>query len=339
MQPNLQNHAERLLLDEFSPPAVLVNRSGDILYIHGRTGKFLEPASGKVNWNIHAMAREGLRAPLGAALREAIDSRCEAHRDGVVLSDGAQALHLDLTVRAVEKPGALAGTLLIVFREHASAASTSPTRPAPVKSRAVRSALQAELAHAHEETQALRQEMKASREELQAANEELQSTNEELQSTNEELTSSKEELQSMNEEMQSVNAELRAKLDDLALAQSDMKNLLDSTQIATLFLDNDLNVRRFTEQASRIVNLRDGDVGRPLSDLTSALDYPDLQADARETLRSLVTCEKQIATRDKRWFNVRIMPYRSLENAIRGVVITLVDITAAKEIEAKLRSK
>jgi two-component system, chemotaxis family, CheB/CheR fusion protein len=339
LHPNLQNHAERLLLNQFSPPAVLVNRSGDILYIHGRTGKFLEPASGKVNWNIHAMAREGLRVPLGAALREAIESKTEVQRNAVTLSDAGEALHLDLTVRAVQEPGALAGTLLIVFLDHPPGASAASARAAPVKSSAVRSAPQAELAHAREEAQALRQEMKASREELQAANEELQSTNEELQSTNEELTSSKEELQSMNEELQSVNAELRAKLDDLALAQSDMKNLLDSTQIATLFLDNDLNVRRFTEQASKIVSLRETDIGRPLSDLTSSLDYPDLQADARETLRSLAACEKQVATRDKRWFNVRIMPYRSLENAIRGVVITLVDITAAKELEAKLRAK
>ncbi len=332
---NLQAHADRLLLQEFSPPAVLVNPAGDILYIHGRTGKYLEPAAGKANWNIHAMAREGLRGALAAALREASESRKTVHRDGLVLSDASPVLALDLTIREVHEPGALAGTLLIVFHDRAPE-SAQPGKP--VKNRALRNELQAELERSREEVRALREEMKASQEELQASNEELQSTNEELQSTNEELTSSKEEMQSMNEELQAVNVELKVKLDDLELAQSDMTNLLDSTQIATLFLDNQLNVRRFTERAQAIVNLREGDVGRPLSDLTSALDYPDLLADARETLRTLATCEKQIATRDGRWFNVRVMPYRTLDDVIRGVVITLVDTTLTKQLEAKLRA-
>ena len=179
--------------------------------------------------------------------------------------------------------------------------------------------------------------MRASEEELQAANEELQSTNEELQSANEELTTSKEEAQSMNEELQTINAELQSKLDDLALAQSDMQNLLNSTDIATLFLDNELNVRRFTEQMTRIIHLREGDVGRPLSELASTLIYPELHDDAQETLRTLAFSEKQIATTDGHWYSVRIMPYRTLANVIQGVVITFVDITATKELESRLR--
>ena len=179
--------------------------------------------------------------------------------------------------------------------------------------------------------------MHASQEELQAANEELQSTNEELQSANEELTTSKEEAQSMNEELQTINGELQSKLDDLALAQSDMQNLLNSTDIATLFLDNDLNVRRFTEQIARVIHLREGDIGRPLSELASTLIYPELHADVKETLRTLAFSEKQIATTDGHWFSVRIMPYRTLANVIQGAVITFVDITVAKELESRLR--
>lgn len=187
-----------------------------------------------------------------------------------------------------------------------------------------------ELGHAREEIRALRQEMQASQEALQAANESLQSANEEL-------TTSKEEAQSMNEELQTINAELQTKLDDLALAQSDMQNLLNSTDIATLFLDNDLNVRRFTEQATSIFHLRDGDVGRPLSDLASALNYPALHSDVQDTLRTLASSDKQIATTDGRWFSVRIMPYRTLTNMIQGAVLTFVDITKAKELEFRLR--
>jgi transcriptional regulator with PAS, ATPase and Fis domain len=158
-----------------------------------------------------------------------------------------------------------------------------------------------------------------------------------LHSTNEELTSSKEEMQSMNEELQTINAEMQTKLDDLALAQSDMKNLLNSTDIAMLFLDKDLNVRRYTDRASKIINLRESDVGRPLSDLTSSLQYPSLHEDVDETVRTLIFSEKQIRSSDERWFSVRIMPYRRLDNVIDGAVITFVDITATKALESKLR--
>lgn len=179
--------------------------------------------------------------------------------------------------------------------------------------------------------------MRASQEELRAANEALQSANEELQSANEELTTSKEEAQSMNEELQTINGELQAKLDDLSLAQSDMQNLLNSTDIATLFLDNDLNVRRFTDRAAGIFHLREGDVGRPLSDLASTLDYPELDEDVQGTLRTLASLTRQVAASDGRWFSVRIMPYRTFTNMIQGAVLTFVDITKAKELEFKLR--
>ena len=145
-------------------------------------------------------------------------------------------------------------------------------------------------------------------------------------------------MQSMNEELQTVNAEMQSKLDDLTLAQSDLKNLLNSTEIAMLFLDQKLNVRRFTDRAAKINNLRDSDIGRPLSDLTTSLQYPTLNDDAHETLRTLVFSEKQIQSSEQRWFSVRIMPYRRLDNMIDGAVITFVDVTATKEeVETTLR--
>jgi two-component system CheB/CheR fusion protein len=179
--------------------------------------------------------------------------------------------------------------------------------------------------------------MQSSTEERTAGNEELQSTNEELQSTNEELTTSKEEMQSLNEELQSTNAELQSKLDELSRTNDDMRNLLDSTDIATLFLDDALQVRRFTPQMLKIIKLLPGDVHRPITDLASDLVYPRLVDDAREVLRSLVFRETSVTTVDGRWFTVRIMPYRTLGNRIDGVVITFVDITAAKALEAQLR--
>jgi two-component system CheB/CheR fusion protein len=181
--------------------------------------------------------------------------------------------------------------------------------------------------------------MQTSQEELRSANEELQSTNEELQSTNEELMTSKEEMQSMNEELQTVNVELQTKADEHSMASNDMKNLLDSTDIATLFLDKDLNVRRFTPQATKIIKLIPADVGRPITDLVSDLNDPTLADDVREVLRTLASMEKPVAARNGRWFTVRIMPYRTLDDRIDGVVITFADITVAKTLEAKLREK
>jgi transcriptional regulator with PAS, ATPase and Fis domain len=197
--------------------------------------------------------------------------------------------------------------------------------------------LEREPQFTRESLQGTFEELETSSEELKSTNEELQSTNEELQSTNEELTTSKEEMQSMNEELQTVNQELQAKVDDLSLARNDMKNLLDSTEIATLFLDDALNVRRFTSRMSKIIKLIPGDTGRPITDIASDLLYPELVMDAREVLRTLIFVEKQVAASDRRWFSVRIMPYRTLENRIDGVVITFADITVSKTLEAELR--
>ncbi|RCV90231.1 chemotaxis protein CheB [Billgrantia montanilacus] len=333
---NLQAAADQVLLQVYAPAAVVVNDEGDIVYISGRTGKYLEPAAGKANWNFHAMVREGLRTPIRSALRQAADQSEPLQLQGLqVQLPGGGMQSVDITVQALREPTALRGMKMIVFRDiaqtHAGPANKSKSTTATHRAHA------AELQQCQDEIQTLREENRASREELQSANEELQSTNEELQSTNEELTTSKEEMQSMNEELQTINAEMQTKLDDLALAQSDMKNLLNSIEIAILFLDKNLNLRRFTDRASKIISIRESDIGRPLSDLTTTLQYPELNDDAVNTLSTLAFSEKQITTTDDRWFTVRIMPYRRLDNVIDGVVITLLDITGTKELEQSLR--
>ncbi|MDP4299010.1 chemotaxis protein CheB [Leptothrix discophora] len=328
----LQPLVSQLLIDEFSPPAVLVNAQGDILYISGSTGRYLEPASGKANWNLHVMARPGLRAQLAAALRQVF-------LDGLPLTTPALRLREDdrelvvLNIKRVKDASIAQPLALVIFQDQPMARKRRRSTGAQPDDAGA-----AELARLQDEVRALRQEMVASGEELQATNEELQATNEELQSANEELTTSKEEAQSMNEELQTLNSELQSKLDDLALAQSDMQNLLNSTDIATLFLDGALNVRRYTEQVTRLIHLRPGDIGRPLTDLATTLVYPQLEDDAREVLRSLNFVEKQVTTQNGQWYQVRIKPYRTLANMIQGVVITLIDITTAKELEARLRS-
>ncbi|MDO8273460.1 MAG: CheR family methyltransferase [Gammaproteobacteria bacterium] len=334
---NLQSAADQVLLQVYAPAAVVLNHSGDIVYISGRTGKYLEPAAGKANWNFHAMVREGLRIPIGKALKQAVLQSSPLQLRGLHVSMQDDAQLVDVTVQALQEPSALQGMTMIVFRDVprdvAAAADSTATTTAADNSY---TALQQQYV---DEIQALREETRTSKEELQSTNEELQSTNEELQSTNEELTTSKEEMQSMNEELQTINSELQTKLDDLALAQSDLQNTLNSIEIAILFLDQNLNVRRYTDRAAKIINLRESDLGRPLSDLTTSLLYPTLHEDAQVTLRTLVFSEKQIPTSDGRWFSVRIMPYRRLDNVIDGVVITLVDISATKKLEAALREQ
>ena len=337
---NIQALTDQLLLQRVAPAAVLVNAAGDILYISGRTGKYLEPPSGKANWNIHAMTRDGLRNELTLALPKALRDKTTVTQRGIHVDLNGSSQTVDLSVLAIDEPEALRGMALIVFADVASPPAELPTgnsRRTPSRGRMAE--LEVALQRARDEIQSVREEMQSQQEELKSANEELQSTNEELQSTNEELTTSKEEMQSLNEELQTVNAELQSKVDELSAANSDMKNLLNSTDIATIFLDGHLHVRRFTTQATRIFKLIAGDIGRPLSDIVTELQYPDLQSDAREVLRSLVFSEKQVQTGDGRWIMVKIMPYRTLDNVIDGVVITFTDISVSKKLEAELRGR
>jgi chemotaxis methyl-accepting protein methylase/PAS domain-containing protein len=335
---NLQALADQLLLQRFSPAAVLTDDKGDILYINGRTGKYLEPAAGKANWNIFAMAREGIRYELTALYRKALVEQNPVVLRGLEVRTNGSVAAVDLTVQVINKPVELQGMMITIFTDHAPSpdakAAGSKRRIAAGSAR--EAALERNLQEAREEIQTIREEMQTSQEEAKSAQEEMQSTNEELQSTNEELTTSKEELQSLNEELQTVNAELQAKVDALTRAENDWENLLNSMDIAALFLDNSLRVRRFTAQTTKLIKLIPADVNRPITDLANDFDYPEMAGDAAKVLDTLVFLEKEITTRDGRWFATRIMPYRTKDNRIDGVAITFTDISTAKGLEAQL---
>jgi two-component system CheB/CheR fusion protein len=336
---NIQTLADQLLLQRFAPASVLINGEGDILYITGKTGKYLEPAAGKANWNIYAMAREGLNHELPGAIRKAKQNydAVKLHHIKIGTNGGTQIV--DVTLQLIEKPEAIKGTIMLVFSD-----VTDIPKPTRRKSKTgsqditIREQeLELELKRANEELQSTREEMQTTQEELKSTNEEMQSTNEELQSTNEELTTSKEEMQSLNEELQTVNIELQSKIADYMEANNDMKNLLNSTDIATLFLDKDLNIRRFTDTIKKIFKLRETDIGRPFTDMVTNLQYPEMTDHAREVLRMLVYKETSIETNDQQWFTVRIMPYRTFDDHIDGLVITFIDITEAKKLEIELQ--
>ncbi len=326
---NLAQLTDQLIQQNYAPAAVLVNAEGDILYISGRTGKYLEPAAGKTNMNLYAMAREGLRQALvGVIFRALKDPQLPILLPAVKIDNNGEALIIDLTIQAIEKPDLLRGRVLVVFRETGSPGERFNTHDSSIPE--TQDILMQEL-------QQTREALQTTHEEMQTQVEELKSSNEELQSTNEELTTSKEELQSLNEELQTLNGELQSKVDDLTWARNDMNNLLNSTEIATVFLDSEMQVRRFTTHSTRLFKLIQGDVGRPLTDVATDLEYPQLIDDAQAVQRTLVFQEKAVTTQDNRWYRVRIMPYRTQENLIDGVVMTFIDITEIKQLEAALR--
>ncbi len=332
----------RLLADEFAPPSLLVNDRGEVVYIHGRTGRYLEPAPGPAQNHLVDMARPGLRAPLAQALREVAGQGAEeVAKSARVQTNGAHE-RIEVRARRLSTPSTLKGLRLVSLRPPAgesgagSAAEPAAGAPSPAAGDGEEDAearLRQELDALQRDKQVTVEELQSSNEELQSMNEELQSMNEELQSSNEELEVSKEEVESLNEELRTVNAELESRVNELSQTNDDMKNLLDSTDIATLFLDEQMRIKRFTEAARKLIALRTNDVGRPIGELASNLDYTGLTADAEEVLASLQPKEVEVRTLDGDWYRLRIMPYRTTQNAVGGLVCTFQDIQTAKRLE------
>jgi two-component system, chemotaxis family, CheB/CheR fusion protein len=349
---------ERELLQHHVPAAVLVDAEGEILYLHGRTGRFLEPAPGEGRMNILEMAREGLRRELAVSLHRAVTRSDTVHRNGLRVESDGRPVEVDLTIRPVSTtPSESAANLFLVVLDDRWGGSDVEQGGPSTRAQAVTEPekaegtsepegvadprilrLEEELRVKEEYLQALHEEMQTSNEELRSSNEELQSMNEELQSTNEELETSKEELQSVNEELTTINAELEAKVADLYRAENDMKNLLAGTGIGTVFVDHDLRIQRFTPSAVEILNLIGSDIGRPVGDLTSRLpSYDRLSEDIHMVLETLVPSAVEVQTRAGAWYLLQIRPYRTLENVIEGAVITFTDITEVKQARATLR--
>ncbi len=327
---------QKAILDQLAPTAVLVDAEGDILHVQGRTGKYLETPGGPPTHNILDQAREGLRIELSSALRTAKNEDRETVRRQVAVKTNGGTQMINLRVIPQHAPNELAGRFLVVF-EDVDGPPSEDGESTPSDSTKV-AELEKELQITRESHQTTIEELESSNEELKSTNEELQSANEELQSTNEELESSKEELQSLNEELQTVNAELHNKLEELSAANDDMRNLLNSTEIATIFVDNDLKVRRFTPDAVNIVNLISTDLGRPLRHVMNNLDYDGMIDDIKEVLEKLTPKETEVRTAKGEWYNMRIMPYRTADNRIDGAVLTFSRIGDQKRAQETLKS-
>jgi two-component system CheB/CheR fusion protein len=331
---------ETILEKSDTPPCAIINDACNVVYIHGRTGRFLEPAEGKASVNILEMARRGLKGELTVAIRQVATHKQEVTCKGLEVEHNGGKLLVDMTVKPILEQIAMRGLMMVVFEEK----ETPPREEKPVRKRAAtkspkRSAeeLEKELQYTRESLQTTIEELETSNEELKSTNEELQSTNEELQSTNEELETSKEELQSLNEESATVNAELQARIDELSRTNDDMKNLLDSTSISTVFLDTDLRVHRFTPRVTEIIPLTATDIGRPIQHLASTLVDVELAELGQEVLRDLAVREVEVRSKQDSRYVMRVRPYRTLGNVIDGVVFTFEDITDRVQREKEVQ--
>jgi two-component system CheB/CheR fusion protein len=333
IQTNFAELSRKLLVKYFAPASIITNLKGDIVYIHGETGKYLRPAPGHATLNIIEMARDGLEVELRNAIH-AMAENSPIYKAEIQYKFNDEPAIVNLCVRQLPAMDGNEGMLLISFEDVAVIASKSKRKTAVKPADVARiEELEHELSYTKENLYATIEEQQAANEEFKSTNEELQSTNEELQSVNEELETSKEELQSVNEELITVNSELQAKIENLASAQNDIKNLHDNMNIATIFLDTGMLIRRFTRDASKIYRLVASDVGRLLADIKCDLVDEDILAQAEHVLETLIPVEREVCTNNGDWYLLRIQPYRTLDNVIDGVVMTFTDITSRIKAE------
>ncbi len=341
----LRELAEHALFNQLAPSSALVGKDGDIFFLHGRTGMYLEPATGEVGvYNIIKMAREGLRRELTNALHKAVHTNESVRCPNLRVKTNGHFTSVNLTVcpAAAHAESAQSPALYLVILEEGhslgSDAGSKTVTGADAGQDELIATLKKELQAKEEYLQSANEELETSNEELKSSNEEMQSVNEELQSTNEELETSKEELQSVNEELSTVNNELSTKVSDLSQVNNDMNNLLAGTGIATLFVDHQLRMLRFTPTASLLINLIKSDVGRPINHfVTNLVGYDRMTADIQGVLDTLIPKEVEVQTAKGLWFTMRILPYRTLDNVIEGAVITFVDITERRKIGEALK--
>ncbi len=323
------------LLEQYAPPSVIVDENYDILHLSDKAGAFLQLPAGEPSANLLKIVLEPLRLELRTALFRAARGSETVTVPRIRLPRNQHVNFVDLHIRP-SPPDAVEKFFLVIFEEK-SASREEQAEPATAAPEPVTRQLEEELQEVRSQLNVTVEQYEASGEELKASNEELQAMNEELRSASEELETSKEELQSINEELTTVNQELKNNLEELNRTNSDLQNLMASTDMATIFLDRELRIKRYTPRVQELFNMIPTDVGRPLSDITSKLNYPELVKDAEQVLRDLTKHEREVKKRGNGWFLARLAPYRTLDDKINGVVVNFIDVTERRTAEEALR--
>jgi two-component system, chemotaxis family, CheB/CheR fusion protein len=332
--------AQQLILDRHAPASVVINQKQEILYTCGSTQDYLKQPTGVMHTDLWRWVTESLRSKLRAALKKVQASEQAVTLSRVRVRRGNSTRATDITIEPLKAPRQAEGLILVTFHDLKSGAPPQQ-RPAAaqnaVEDESIVHQLEDELKNTREDLQSNIDQLAASNEELKASNEEVTSVNEELQSTNEEMETSKEELQSLNEELSTVNSQLQLKVEELETKTNDLNNLLSSTEIATIFLDRQFQIKWFTSPTTRLLRLRPADVGRPIADFAQKFTGGDLLRDANEVLHKLTPIERDVRGQDGHWYLRRVLPYRTADNRIDGVVVTFVDIHASRMAEEKMR--
>ena len=337
-EKGIREAVEKFLIQAHTPACVVVNRMGEILHFHGRTSRYLEQPGGEPTVLIFDLAREGLRVALLSALRRAEKDKEEIREKDVRVKVDHEFRRIELVIKSFSRPP-LTDCRLVIFEELPESVGSGPQaadHETGGKDTRRENELEEELMRVRQDYRSAMEEIQTANEELRSSNEELHSSNEELQSTNEELESSREELQSLNEELNTVNSELNSKIEDLHEAYNAVSSVLNSTRIAIVFLDNELRIKRFTPEATQLLNLIDSDVGRPLDHISHKMEYENLLEKVSQVMKNLSSIDEEILTRDGHWYRMRIMVYRTEKHIIEGVVLTFINIDAQKKAQEKL---
>lgn len=325
------------VLEQYAPPSVIVNYESNIVHMSDRAGRFMRYVGGEPSHNLIALVYPELRLELRTALYQAVQTGKSVEARRTRIAREGRTFYVNMTARPFHDPEGGSDFVLVLFDEVEDTMSPEAKAAGDGEEDTVLTQLESELQRTRDQLQSTIEHAETSTEELKASNEELRAINEELRSTTEELETSKEELQSINEELITVNHELKAKVEETGKVNDDLQNLIASTDIATIFVDGALRIKRYTPRAADIFSIIPSDVGRSLLDITHRLHYDMLAEDVAETFESLRMIEREITSNDDRWYIARLLPYRTTDDRIEGAVLTFIDITGRRQAEERLR--
>jgi two-component system CheB/CheR fusion protein len=333
---DIMESAYDYLVHEYVPPSIIIDRNLNLIHVCREAARFMKIPAGKVSFNVLELLPNGIKAAVSTAVHKALKEDSPITYRDLSMEGEGKTKYVDLSVRPVlDRQNNAAGYFLVMFEDHEDHVHKTEDEE-KVSFNEQQNKMIADL---EQELQFTKENLQATIEELETSNEELQATNEELIASNEELQSTNEELQSVNEELYTVNAEYQNKIEELSEANNDLKNFLNNTDIGMVFLDKDFKIRKYTPAVTEVINIMEMDIGRPIEHITRNMEGQEFMEDVRKVLINLVPVEKELSTKQGKWYHMKILPYRTVNNVVEGIVITFLDIDEKKQFEDKLEKE